>query len=467
MKIKAFLTTFFISILLFSCAEDNDITVPRNLQEYIESTSDGNFGDVVACAASISSTECYIFYYPEEGATDIRYYEADSLNVDETDFSNYRRKVLTNSDVFGDKLGMFYREDEDDNWCLVTYMLDGELHKSNTIRLKNASSQTGWTDEVAIAYPETLTPNFTWSDYGITDTTIYFQVISETEDDTFVSGTCTEDTFFQYYDTSNVVFNINEDDLPEDDLVEDTEYQFTMMAVSDDNWVNFVIEETFIPKNLQEYLDENSDKTIEESIAFAASNSSDNSLTYVYYYPLVGASAYRYYETDNADVDETDFSNYRRKDLSDAAVYGGKLRRYLREDDDNEGWCIVTYIIGDVLYKSEPVRIKSQTSPTEWSTEVTITYPQTLMPQFTWTDGTATTSEKYLEILTNSDSEVLSATFTTDKTFQYYNDANVISYIHTDTPPTLIFSDEYDIAILGLSSDNWVNLFIQETFLSE
>ncbi|MCG1036142.1 hypothetical protein [Polaribacter sargassicola] len=467
MTTKAFLVTIFVAFFFFSCAEDNDITVPRNLQEYIEATSDGNFGEVVACAASVSSTESYIFYYPEEGATDIRYYEADSLNVDPTDFSNYRRKVLTNSDVFGGKLGQFYREDEDDNWCLITYMLNGELHKSNTIRLKNASNPTGWTDEVTIEYPETLTPNFTWSDFGITDNAIYFQVISETEDDTFVSGTYTEDKFFQFYDTSNVVFNINEDKLPEEDLVEDTEYLFTMMGVSEDNWVNLVIQENFILKNLQEYLDENTDKAIDTTIAFAASDNSDNSLTYVYYYPLVGASAYRYYETDNVNVDETDLSNYRRKDLSDAAVYGGKLRRYLRDDDDNEAWCIVTYVIGDVLYKSEPVRIKNQTSPTEWSTDVTIEYPQTLMPQFTWTDGTAEASEQYFEILTDSDNEVLSATFTTDKMFQYYNDSNVTSFIHTDTPPTLIFSDEYDIDILGLSSDNWVNIFIQETFLSE
>jgi len=381
MTIKAFLITIITSILLFACAEDNDVTVPRNLQEYVDAVSNDNFGDVIACAASVSATESYIFYYPEEGATDIRYYEADSLNVDPTVFSNYRRKVLTEADVFGGKLRSFYREDADDNWGLVTYMLDGELHKSNTIRLKNASNPTGWTDEVAIKYPETLTPNFTWSDFGITDNANYFEVISEAEDETFISGTYTEDKFFQFYNLDNVVVNINEDDLPEGDLEEDTEYLFIMMAVSEDNWVNLVIQENFIPKNLQEYLDDNSEKTTEVATAFAASDSSDDSLTYVYYYPLVGASEFRYYETNNVDVDETDFSNYRRKNLSDAAVYGGKLRRYLREDDDTEAWSIVTYVIGDVLYKSEPVKIKTQTSPTEWSSDVTIEYPQTLMPK--------------------------------------------------------------------------------------
>ena len=95
MTFKIFLIAVFVSFFIFSCTEDNDITVPRNLQEYIDSSSTEGLGEVIACAASAegSTSLSYIFYYPEEGATDIRYYEADSLDVDETDFSKYRRQT--------------------------------------------------------------------------------------------------------------------------------------------------------------------------------------------------------------------------------------------------------------------------------------------------------------------------------------------------------------------------------------
>ena len=469
MNFKNFLITVFVSFLLFSCTEDNDVTVPRNLKEYIDSSSSDDLGEVIACAASAnaSTSLTYVFYYPEEGATDIRYYEADSLNIDEKDFSKYRRKNLTITDVFGGKLQRFSRSDADENWCLVTYVLDGKLHKSNPIRLKNKTKSTGWTNQVNIEFTEILKPKFTWSDFGITDNKIYFQVISEKEENKFISGTYTYNKLFQYFDTSNIVLNINVPETPED-LVEDTEYVFTMMAVSEDNWVNAVIQEAFIPRNLQEYLDVNSTKIIEVATAFAASSAASQSLSYIYYYPLVGASDFRYYETESvsAAIDENDFSNYRRKNLTDEAVFGGKLRRYSR-NNDKESWSVITYVIDDKLYKSNPIKIKNQTKATEWFTDVTIDDSQTLMPKFTWTDGSILENDQYLQVLSLKDDTFISGTYTTEKTFQYYNESNVTSTINTETPASLILNDEYKFMLMGLSNDNWVNLVIQKSFIVE
>ncbi|ARV16419.1 hypothetical protein [Polaribacter sp. SA4-12] len=470
MTFKNFLIAVFVSFFIFSCTEDNDITVPRNLQEYIDSSSSSDLGEVIACAASVSGSTSlsYIFYYPVEGATDIRYYEADSLNVDQTDFSNYRRQILTVTDVFGGKLQRFSRSNTEDNWCLVTYKLDGELHKSNPIRLKIDSNPTSWTDDVAIEFPETITPQFTWSDFGVTDNKIYFQVISEKEEETFLSGTYTENTFFEYLDGTNVVLDINASETPPD-LVEDTEYLFTMMAVSEDNWVNTVIQETFIPRNLEEYLAENSTKTIETATAFAASKKDSKSLTYIYYYPLVGASDMRYYETEGtSSLEKNDFSKYRRKSLTDGAVLGAKFRRYSRTDTE-ECWSIVTYVIGDILYKSNPIKIKIDEKPTEWFTDenVTIDTTERLKPKFTWIDGTYDDSIQYLQVFTDSGSDFLSGSFTTDKTFQYSDFTNTSSNFNTETPPELILDDEYKLTVMGISDDNWVNLMIQQSFIAE
>ena len=467
MTVKNLLLIVFVTFFVFSCTDDTDITVPRNLQEYIDASSNNGLGDVIASAASSDgdTSLSYIYYYPEAGAEDIRYYEADSLNVDENDFSNYRRQNLTVTNIFDGKLQRFSRTGDDENWCLVTYVLDGELHKSNPIRLKNATNPTSWTDEVTIEYPTTLTPKFTWSDFGVSDNVIYFEAISEVDDETFVSGTYTLDKTFQYYDTSNVESSLNGSVTP-DDLVEDTEYLFTMMAISDDYWVNTVILESFVPRNLEEYVALNSTKTIESALAFAASSSGSQSLSYIYYDFLTGSSAMRYYETDNTLVDENDFSNYRRKMLTDEAVYGGELRRYNRTDDA-ESWCIVTYIIDETLHISNPVKIKNQTRPTEWFTDLTIDASESLMPIFTWTDGSYVENVEYLEIITDADSDFLSGTFTEDKMFQYYDTSNVTSKINLETPEALILNEDYKITVMGLSDDFWVNLMIQETFTAE
>lgn len=469
MAFKKYLIIVSVSLFLFSCTEDNDISVPRNLEDYITSVSNKDLGNVIAYAAGASGNKglTYIFYYPETGATDVRYYEADNLDIDAQDFSKYRRKNLEIADVFGGKLQQFSRSGEDENWCLVTYILDGKLHISNPIRLKNATKPTSWTNEVTIKFPETLNPKFTWTSIKDADDDIYFQVISENEEDTFVSGTYTNDTFFEYFDTSNVVLNINVPETP-DSLEEDVEYLFTMMAVSEDNWVNSVIQETFIPRSLQEYLTVNSTKTIEKATAFAASSKGSQSLSYIYYYPLVGASAMRYYETDNTSVDKTDFNNYRRKKLADEADFGGKLRKYSRTDAA-ESWCIITYVVDDKLYKSDPIKINNQTKPTEWLTDVNLTIDSSerVKPKFTWVDGIYVDTVQYFQVLTDSDNKFLSGIFTNQKTFQYYYPSTTSSNINTETPPELIFDDTYKFTLMGLNADNWVNLVIQQSFIAE
>lgn len=457
----------FIFIAFFSCSEDNDITTPRNLQEYIDANSNRELDEVIACAANADAnlSLSYIFYYPITGASQVRYYETDGVDVDENDFSNYRRQILTETTVFGGKLSRFSRSSETESWCIVTYLTNGKLHKSNPIRLKNATKPTTWSSEVTIEYPSTTIPKFTWSDFGVTDNKIYFEVISDTENDEFLSGTYTNNKVYKYQDNSNVVLDINENTTTAN-LVEDTEYLFTMMAVSEDNWVNVVIQKAFIPRNLQEYLTYNSSKTIDSATAFAASSSASQSLSYIYFYPKTGATEIRYYEAESTITDQNNFANYRRVNLTNAAVYGGKLRRFSRTDS-TEGWCIVTYVIDNILYKSAPIKIKNQTKPTEWLTDVTINYPQTLLPKFTWTDGKYVENTKYFQLISDVDNLFLSGTFTTEKTFQYNNASNVTSTINVTTPVNLILDDEYKFTLMGLSSDNWVNLVIQKSFTVE
>lgn len=237
-----------IILASISCSEDSDTTIPRNLDDYIITIAGNEVtGNVIACAANAdgNSSLTYIFYYPEEGATDIRYYEANSLSDVSTDFSNYRRQNLTTEAVFGGKLARFSRSGADENWCLVTYILDGKLHVSAPIRLKNDTVPTTYATEVVIENASTLMPTFTWSDFGITDNNIYFQVLSDENDD-FISGIYTRENFFTYYDVSNTDQNLVINTETPDNLVLNTTYNFTLMGVSSDNWVNLIIQDEFV-----------------------------------------------------------------------------------------------------------------------------------------------------------------------------------------------------------------------------
>lgn len=132
-------------------------------------------------------------------------------------------------------------------------------------------------------------------------------------------------------------------------------------------------------------------------------------------------------------------------------------------------YCLVTYLLDDKLYISKPIKTKNATKPTEWSTAVDITYPNTLAPVFTWQDGTFTDTDKYFEVLTLNDDTFLTGTYTKDKQFVYYNESNIIvaDNIHTSTPPALVLDDSYKLYIYGLDTDNWLNLVIQNTFIAQ
>lgn len=59
-----------------------------------------------------------------------------------------------------------------------------------------------------------------------------------------ISGTYTEQKHFQFYNLSNVVMNIH-DVRPPPTLQTNATYTFTLMGVSEDNWVNLMAMKPF------------------------------------------------------------------------------------------------------------------------------------------------------------------------------------------------------------------------------
>lgn len=184
-----------------------------------------------------------IFFYPEDGATDYKYFATKKLDDDPTDFSNYKEyEGLQSEDVFNGYLKKFKVSSGKEHWGIVTYLANDSLRVSDPIKILHKTSETE-TDQNLITITENgLEPMFAWTDGTHKENVIYFQVIADKHGN-LVSGTYTINKFFNFYDLTNVVINIKEFPVPFLDNGE--HYTFTLMAVSDDNWVNVAATKEF------------------------------------------------------------------------------------------------------------------------------------------------------------------------------------------------------------------------------
>lgn len=229
-------------LVILSCSNaDDEVSL---LLSYYLNGKNFEAGAVIACAASDENTGAILtFYYPVAGAKNIRYYETSTAQIDDKDYSNYTQILLNSEPFFNGYLGRFTQNASNEKWIIVTFELDDEIKISNPIRSKQISKPTVWNDAVNINQSQTGMPNFSWADNATGNNAIYFQVISDTQNN-LLSGTYTYENTFQYYKTNNVVLNITNPNPPA--LVSGNSYNFTLMDVSEDNWVNLVTQKTFI-----------------------------------------------------------------------------------------------------------------------------------------------------------------------------------------------------------------------------
>jgi len=227
---------------LLSCSSEQPIVNDTNLFEYLEDKT-FEVGAVIACAASEENTNnVLVFYYPEEGATDIKLYESVDADIDPNTFLNYELVNEESTPFFNGYLGKFTRTLSVEKWTIVTYELNGQIKVSNPIRIKQNTKPSVWSENVIIDQSANMMPKFSWTNNAFGDNAIYFQVISDAQDN-LLSGTYTYENEFQYYNTTNVVLNITIQTPP--NIIEGNFYKFTLMDVSEDNWVNGVIQKTF------------------------------------------------------------------------------------------------------------------------------------------------------------------------------------------------------------------------------
>ena len=231
-------TLIIITLLLASCSSDNtDNTQGTNsLSSYVEGKI-FETGSVIACSGNTSTNPNIIevYFFPENNSENFQLFQTDSSQLDPNDFSGYNLIEIEDEPFFNGFLRKFVGSFDSEHWFIVSYEVDNEIKLSNPIRIKLLTQPTLFSDVIAVNQEQSKMPVFNWTIHSEADNAIFFQVVSTVEDDV-ISGTYTFENQFQYYDTSNVVLNITDGTPP--NLVLGQTYQFTVMDVSEDNWIN-------------------------------------------------------------------------------------------------------------------------------------------------------------------------------------------------------------------------------------
>ena len=237
---------FLLLVLIVGCTQDDlddNIEGGNNTLQDLASVNTLQRDNVIACASgSENPNEIIAYVYPREEATDLRYFETTDATVDKNDFSLYTQINLPAEDFFNGYLKKFTRQTTEEKWVIISFRENDTLHISNPIRLKHKTENTLFTDAISVSQEQEREPLFIWNNLSNPDNAIYFQVVSDDTDE-LLSGTYTFEEQFQFYNLTNVVLNITEETPPS--LLSQEDYYFTLMGVSEDNWVNVLGQRTF------------------------------------------------------------------------------------------------------------------------------------------------------------------------------------------------------------------------------
>lgn len=188
----------------------------------------------------------------------------------------------------------------------------------------------------------------------------------------------------------------------------------------------------------------------------------------VYFYPIEGATSFRYFETATIQVNPDDLTAYQEVDLEDAPFFNGYLWRFLNIPLNEERWARVVFQTDDSLHVSNAIRLKYPVKPTLYdSSRVTVESNGT-MPSFSWETVNDETDAIYFQVVADRNGNLISGTYTFEKSFTFYDLGNVVLNIRdVSPPPQLDIDTEYTFTLMTVSRDNWVNLIAQRSFRTE
>ncbi|OQX79131.1 MAG: hypothetical protein B6D61_04065 [Bacteroidetes bacterium 4484_249] len=168
---KRLLFLLFIIAIFVSCSEkDNDVklTPVNTLYYYINQNNDIETSMLIACSSEMVTNtefEISVFFYPVEGASEYKYFESGTSNINPDDYIQYFVKNNWETlPVFNGYLRRFPHPGiTDERWGIVTYKSEGKLHICDPIRTKQISSPTIYAPElINIDLSIPTEPVFSW-----------------------------------------------------------------------------------------------------------------------------------------------------------------------------------------------------------------------------------------------------------------------------------------------------------------
>lgn len=200
--------------------------------------------------------------------------------------------------------------------------------------------------------------------------------------------------------------------------------------------------------------------------AFAANDQTESAHTNIYTVIENGATDIKFYESDYPNINSQDLFSYKLMEIQPSLINDAKVKTY-RHTFLRDEWIIMTYKIDNKIKLSSPVRINNLFHPTNFIEAVNIDQDLNGSASFNWDVQSYDANAFFFEIMKDDNSQVLSLTFTNDSNFQYFNLANVTLNLSENTPPSLEQGRNYDITILDIGLDNWINSVYNRTFNAE
>lgn len=244
---------FLWGLLTLSCGKEKDTAL--SLLDYIEEHSElPTTNELIACAAGGKTGSLHDNLLPislilkphDNGISDLRYYKSTSPDIDPNNLDLFIEQEGTPSALLSGFLQRYRLAiPKNDHWLRVSFIANDSLWYCKPIRIKYHEQPTTLNNaDCTITLTNPVEPLFEWGNLVHPDNVIFFQVVSDISNKT-ISGTYTTEPTFQFYKLSNVVLNVTPPLGPPPQLEAMEDYIFTLMGVSEDNWVNFLVEIPF------------------------------------------------------------------------------------------------------------------------------------------------------------------------------------------------------------------------------
>lgn len=189
----------------------------------------------------------------------------------------------------------------------------------------------------------------------------------------------------------------------------------------------------------------------------------------MFFYPKLYSTNFKYYETDGIEVDTGDLTFFREKEYDIQPLFNGFMARFALPEPNQDRWARVSFVSNDTLWYCKPVRFKIHEKPSSFDPDlIQVNLDQDLQPTFNWASEDDGQNIIYFQIVVDERNDAISATYTIEKSWEYYDLTNVVFNVTRPGPILpLARNSDYSMVLMGISSDNWVNTLSEVHFRTE